>query len=166
MRLTPIFNAINEILSIEKSIKLITWYNQQEEIGTIHTMPAVLVEFPEPLQCQQMQGQFQQAELTVRLHLVSKIHATQDGNIPYLLVKAHEDVAQLIYHRVHLHKIIVQNTYKGMITNTLTRTSCQFLTTPNGFAITIQDFQSMVYQHPVFELGTINPTVEITTTIQ
>jgi len=97
---------------------------------------------------------------------VSKIHATQDGNIPYLLVKAHEDVAQLIYHRVHLHKIIVQNTYNGMITNTLTRTSCQFLTTPNGFAITIQDFKCMVYQHPVFELGTINPTVEITTTIQ
>jgi len=52
MRLTPIFNAINEILSIEKSIKLVTWYNQQEEIGTIHTMPAVLVEFPEPLQCE------------------------------------------------------------------------------------------------------------------
>ncbi len=157
MKLTPIFQFIHDQLEVEKQIKLITWYNNQDINGIIHTEPAVFVEFPEPVQCEQLQGQYQQAVLLVRVHLVSKIHKGKDGSINKTLVADHEQIAQLIYHRLHLKPVeaIVQpeGAAPGVLTrftNTLTRTALQFAMTETGWAITQQDFQCMIYQRPVY----------------
>jgi hypothetical protein len=175
MKLTPIFQFIHDQLEVETQIKLITWYNNQDINGIIHTEPAVFVEFPETLQCQQLREQYQQAELTVRVHLVSKIHKAKDGSISNALVAGHEQIAQLIYHRLHLKPVeaIVQpeGAAPGVLTrftNTLTRTALQFAMTETGWAITQQDFQCMIYQRPVFPPQKIPmppPDIQATTII-
>ena len=78
MKLTPVFNYIKNTLAENTSFKLITWYNNQDTEGIIHAMPAVFIQFPEPMDIQQLHGQIQQAPLTFSVFLLSKVLSLPD----------------------------------------------------------------------------------------
>lgn len=148
MKLTPIFNFIRNRIAGHPSIKLVTWYNNQDSEGTIHADPAVFIEFPDTLNIENLQGQTQQSEITVRVWLFTKIHSAKDGSINGELLQAHETIAQDIYHALHLFGIRDEN--DGIVTNSLTRVGFTLDMSEPGWAITKQDFACMVYQHPVY----------------
>lgn len=154
MNLTGIYNEIETRLKGAESFKLVTWYNRQDVDGIVHTVPAVFIEFPEPMRTETLQGQHQQALLTVRVHLVSKIVSRKDGSINNDTVAAHEALVDDIYNSLHERSIVID---EDKHTTALERTALQLYMGIPGWAITRQDFQCMAYQHPV-TTGIIIPT--------
>jgi hypothetical protein len=156
MKLTPIFNNIKERIILNENIKLVTWYNNQDAEGILHTTPAVFIEFPEAMAIQQLQGQYQQMPLKIRLWLISKIISQADGSVSDTLMQEHETLAQDIYNRLHLKRVIEDN--EENVTNSFVRTLCELDMSNPGIVITKQDFECTAYQRPVNAETTITIT--------
>jgi hypothetical protein len=163
MNLTPIFNNIKTRLIENAAIKLVTWYNNQDAEGILHTTPAVFIEFPDAMAIQQLQGQYQQTPLTIRLWLITKILSQADGSVSDELMQDHETLAQDIYNRLHLKRVILGG---FNVTNSFVRTQCELDMSNPGIVITKQDFECMAYQRPVdAETTTTITGIGITTVV-
>ena len=145
MLLKPYQIIKNQLITIE-AIKLITWFNNQIQAGTLHTAPVALIEFPDDLNPETLNRQQQQAELVTRVHLVSKIHSGKDGSIDDTLMQAHELLAQLIYDKLHGYSYEENN---EQIINSLDRVNYGLDMNNPGWAITTQDFECLLYQPTV-----------------
>lgn len=153
MNLTGIYNEIETRLKSAESFKLVTWYNRQDVDGIVHTVPVALIEFPEPMRTETLHGQHQQALLTVRVHLISKIVSRKDGSINTDTVALHETLVATIYDLLHRRSIVID---EDKHTTAMERVAMQLDMGIPGWAITRQDFQCMAYQHPV-STGTLIP---------
>jgi len=148
MKLTPIFNNIKTRLGEISEIKLITWYNNQDAEGILHTTPAVFIEFPDAMDIQQLQGQYQQMPLKISTWLITKILSQADGSVSDTLMADHETIAQDIYNQLHLKRVIDDDGFN--VTNSFVRTLNELDMSNPGIVITKQDFECMAYQRPVY----------------
>lgn len=145
MLLKPYQIIKQQLIAIE-GIKLITWFNNQIKAGTLHTVPIVLIEFPEGLTPETLNRQEQQAELIIRVHLVSKLHSDKDGSVQDSLMETHEQLAQLIYNQLHGFSYEEND---EQIINSLDRTTYLLDMDNPGLAISSQEFECLLYQPTV-----------------
>jgi len=146
MRLSHIFNFVIGRLTTVDGLKLTTWWNNQGTDGTIHTAPAVFIEFPEPLPVETLNGQLQQAAFKIRVHLYTKLHANKDGGVSTNRVTQHENIVNYIYDSLQEWDLKDRG---EIILSSLERTRLDFNMSEPGWAITVQDFECMIYQQPV-----------------
>lgn len=137
----------------EEVIKLIDWFNDQYS-GTIHTAPAVFVEFPVPLKLKTLRGGFQQAPLTVRIHVATKALSDQAKKIHENKLQEHENLVEKVYKSLHGFGASYSNGKKLFISlDRFDLTHHQYI---KGWLMTTQDFQSQIYQHEEVATGTID----------
>lgn len=79
------------IPSPDAELQDIKWFNNQYE-GTILTAPVLFIEFS-PLVINRRTKQTNTTDITIRLHVVSKIVVDSDGDIPDTDVFRHESLA-------------------------------------------------------------------------
>lgn len=142
---TP-FNYIKtELQTAFPDLKLITWYNAQFDSKTIHTVPAILIEFPDELNPETLNRQLQQIPLVIRIYLVHKIHSDKDGDINSSLMQQHELFANNIYDYIQEYAVEGEN---GTELNSFDRIAYKLDMSYPGFAVTYQDFECLYYQQP------------------
>jgi hypothetical protein len=93
-----IYTAIKaqiDAVDTANTIKGVEWYNAQYE-GTIANTPRVFIEFPDPLNFEQLSKDARRSELLVRLHVVTQAMAATDGAVPDTQAQAHETTALLV----------------------------------------------------------------------
>ncbi len=155
------YQKIKQKLSVIPEVKLLTWFNDQYE-GTIHTVPAIFIEFPNELLLETLSKKNQQAPLTVRIHTVSKLISETDGSINETDIESHEAINDQVYNL--LHGLVAKENDK-LIFNSLARTRYlqhQYL---QGWYVTTQDFEGIIYENQIEQtLTTIpKPVVNIET---
>jgi len=152
------YNALSAKLTTDVSeIKLIDWFNDQYS-GTIHTVPAVFVEFPVPLKFKTLRGGFQTAPFIVRIHVVTKALADASKTIDPALLQIHETIVYKVYKSIHGFGASYTNEKKLFTSlNRFDLTHHQYI---KGWLMTTQDFQSEIYQHEDVPTGTVD-TIEI-----
>lgn len=149
------FNAIKNKLSADVAeIKLIDWFNDQYS-GTIHTVPAVFVEFPVPLKLKTHRVKFQTAPLIVRIHAVSKALSDQSKKLKPVSLQQHEQLVQSVYHSLHGFGASYASDGKKLFTslNRFDLTHHQYI---KGWLMTTQDFEAQIHQHFEETTGTID----------
>jgi hypothetical protein len=86
------FNSIATRLSSGVSaLEGVEWFNDQYN-GTILKAPMAFVEFPEPIPVEEVSKDLTRSEMTVRIHVVSKVLTKVDNTVPDQAVIDHEDV--------------------------------------------------------------------------
>lgn len=161
MKLTPVYSIVKTILESIPELQLVTWWNGQSAQNIQHTTPAAYIEFPEPVNPQTLGGgMVQQAQLTVRVTLISSSLTGQDSSINTDVMETHEETAMKIFEKL-------QKTYKDLGSDDIgfnqfvRKTFTLNMSTP-GSAITVQDFNTLVYvknrktQTPVSASAAIN----------
>ena len=93
--LLKVYKNLKATLNTTGSIKHIGWFNDQYS-GTIHTTPAIFIEFPNALQFETMSKNLAQAALTVRIHTVNKAVSNQAGEIDEGVLLLHENINNFI----------------------------------------------------------------------
>lgn len=143
--LLKVFNHLKSQLSeaLGADVKLIDWFNDQYS-GTIHATPAVFVEFVGQLKFETTAKQYQQSAFTVRVHLASTGIMKQDNTIDSDIVQAHFDITEKIYFALQGLRVIDAG---KMVFNSLGRTTFEHHQYMQGWMITTQDFEGMIYQH-------------------
>ena len=145
MKTTLIYKAIRQRLTAVSGLKLITYWNEQDTEGTIHTVPAVYIEFPEPAEMETLgYDDYQQADMRVRVHLYTKLLSLKDGSVPDALMEAHENLAQQVFTALHLHS--AETAAGEPIYNSMMRSRFDFDMSSPGWAVTRQDFTCEAYQ--------------------
>lgn len=140
------YQIIKSALGNIDGISLITWYNNQIDAGVLHTAPAILIEFPNDLVAETLNRQNQQAELIIRVHLVSKIHTDKDGSVADVMMIAHQQLADLIFDELQgLHF----DDASGAVINSMMRVGVRLDMNAPGWAVTWQDFMCELYLHEV-----------------
>jgi len=87
------FNAIATQLSSQvAALTGVEWFNAQYD-GTILKTPVCYIEFPEPINPEEVSKDLQRATITVRLHTVSKVITKIDNTVPDQAVIDHETIA-------------------------------------------------------------------------
>lgn len=161
MLLSPVFSFVKSKLQSIADVKVITWYNAQGNESLVHNVPAVLVQFPETLRTGTLGGgKAQQAEITIRVQLVSKLHTQTNGEIDTGSMAAHEAIALKIYNE--LQKSGFKLPADGVVAiNAMNRNAISLDMDNPGFAITTQDFACMIYQKEITNLTPVTPVAEI-----
>ena len=139
-------------------IKLIDWFNDQYS-GTIHTVPAVFVEFPKPLQFETLKGQIQQAEFTVKIHLASQIKADVSKRIDETLIETHENLVKAIYFAMQGFSANYGTGEK--LFNSIGRTEYEHHQYIKGWFVTMQHFEGVIYQLGQTKEKVSRPSVNI-----
>lgn len=93
--LYPIYNSIKTALLAVDGVKVVQWFNAQYE-STIVAEPALFIEFPNPIDPQQLSSSLQQAPLRVRVHVVSKAMASIDGSVADDSILKNEAIATAV----------------------------------------------------------------------
>lgn len=158
MLLTP-YRALKSQLSQISGIKLVDWFNDQYA-GTIHTAPAIFVEFPNQLRFETLRKGVQQAPFLVRIHMVSKVIMKQDNSVEEAKVEQHFTSCEAIYNRLHGLRHIDN---EKLIFNSLSRSNFEHHQEMKGWMVTLQDFEAMIYQHVAAGQIVARPDVEIKT---
>ena len=87
------FNAIStRLASGVASLEGVEWFNAQYD-GTILKAPVAFVEFPEPVNIEEASKNLTRTEITVRIHVVSKVLTKIDNMVPDQAVIDHEAIA-------------------------------------------------------------------------
>jgi hypothetical protein len=149
--LLPVYNQIKQTLTAITAIKLIDWFNAQYD-GIIHTSPCIFIEFPEQLNFQTLSRDVQQAELKIGIHLVSKVMSAQDKSIDEASIAAHDVNCNEIYKLIQGKR---DNTGDWLQYNSLNRTGYRHYHDLQGWFVTVQDFECMIYQKSVKDMITI-----------
>ena len=156
MLLTP-YRALRSQLSQVSGIKLVDWFNDQYS-GTIHTAPAIFIEFPNQLRFETLRKGVQQASFLARIHMVSKVIMKQDSSVEEDRVEQHFISCNEIYNRLqglrHLEN-------EKLVFNSLSRSAFEHHQYLKGWMITTQDFEGMIYQHVEAGQTIERPQVEI-----
>lgn len=158
MLLNP-YRALKSQLSSIEGIKLIDWFNDQYE-GTIHTAPALFVEFPNDLRFETLSKKIQQAPFMVRIHTVSKVIAQQDNSINETSIENHDMLCDAVYDKLQGFRKIEND---KLLFNSLSRSNYQHHQYLKGWMITTQDFEAMIYQHEQEPSMHPKPSIEIIT---
>ena len=154
MLLQPFLKIKDKLTADVAGIKFVDWFNDQYA-GTIHTAPAVFVEFPTELRFQTLRAQFQQSPFTVRIHLATKALADQTKHINPQLIEQHEIMTDEIYYALQGFGTQLSPTQK--LFESLGRTAYKHHQYMQGWLVTTQDFESRIYQH-----AEIKPTYPVT----
>jgi hypothetical protein len=144
MLLQPYQVLKTRLIPIE-GIKLMTWFNDQIASGKLHAEPAILIGFPEPLQPETLNRQYQQSNLITRIYLIHKLILEADGSVNESIMQTHENIARSIYDLLHEFSYD-ENDF--IVLNSMERTDYQLDMNNPGWAITIQDFHCLMYQSP------------------
>ena len=135
------------------NVKYIDWFNDQYS-GTIHTAPAIFVEFPTPLNLKTLRENFQEAPFSVRIHAVTKAHADQKKTIHDNKLQEHDILVEDVYkamQRFHCNYDDGKKLFTSL--NRFNLTHHQYI---KGWLMTTQDFSSLIYQHSVEVEGTVS----------
>ncbi len=139
------YRAIKNKLQTDiPELKLIDWFNDQYS-GTIHTVPAVFIEFPNELNFKNARREFQISKFKARIHLVTKALSDNSKHIKEELIQEHETLSQKIFYS--LHQLWAMYEADKKLFDSLTRTTYQHYQYLKGWLITTQDFESQIYQH-------------------
>jgi len=143
MQLTNVYLFIEEILKTIPELKLITWYNGQQAQNVLHITPAVYVEFPEPLPTQTLGAVCkQQANLKIRVSLLSKILSDNAGQINTDIIREHENIAILIFKKLQNRRFDYNGNSSAI--SSLQRTNFELNMQTPAMAATIQDFECTI----------------------
>jgi len=143
MYLQPYLKIEEKLNANVTGIKFIEWFNDQYA-GTIHTAPAVFVEFPTELRFSTLRGQFQTAPFTVRIHLASKIIPDQAKALDKTLIALHDEMTRDIYFALQGFGASYDTGNKMF--ESLGRTALQQIQEMQGWLVITQDFESRIYQ--------------------
>jgi hypothetical protein len=157
MLLKPYKNLKSQLSDIE-GIKLIDWFNDQYA-GTIHTEPAIFIEFPVALKFETKSKQIQQAPFVVRVHMVTKAIQKQDNSILESVIDSHFASCEAIYYKLQGYRYAEND---KLIHNSLARTEFMHHQYMQGWMISTQDFECMLYQHEQVKEKTEMPNPVIT----
>jgi len=144
MKVYRLFKVIHALISNDKAFKLVTWYNNQLSEGTIHTTPAVYIQFAGDLKPETLHFQLQQAPITLRVFLVNKLFSKTDGSIDTNILQTTEDLAESIYYSLQGFDSMMYN--GDIMINSLQRTNYTIDMDNPGWIIITQDFECMIYQ--------------------
>ena len=155
------YNALKAQITAElPNIKYIDWFNDQYE-GTIHTAPAIFVEFPVPLKLKTLRTNYQEAPFTVRIHVVTKALSDQKKTIKQSKLQEHSTLVEDIFKAIH--RFSANDTEGKKLFTSLNRFDLTHHQYIKGWLMTTQDFSSQIYQHEDVPTGTIEE-IEITGT--
>ena len=155
--LLKIYKNLKATLNTIGSINHIGWFNDQYS-GTIHTTPAIFIEFPNALQFETMSKDLAQAALTVRIHIVNKAVSAQDGEISEGVLLSHENLNSFIYGSL---QGLSQYDAGLEVHNSLNRVTYEHHQYMKGWLVTTQDFEAEIYQHNEITTLETKPKAEI-----
>lgn len=155
--LLEIYKNLKTVLNTIDSIQYIDWFNDQYS-GTIHTVPAVFIEFPNPLLFETLSKEMSQADLTVKLHIVSKALSSQTGSIQEGVLIAHENINNAVFKALQGVSLFIMGLE---IHNSLNRTNYEHHQYMKGWLVTTQEFECELYQYELPETTESKPEAEI-----
>ncbi len=123
-------------------MKIIDWFNDQYA-GVIHAEPAIFIEFPDALEFETLRQDVQQAEFTIRIHLASKAIQKQDRTISEDVIETHFNICDKIYYKLQGYRLQEGDM---LIFNSLARTNYEHHQYMQGWMVTTQDFEGVIYQ--------------------
>lgn len=141
--LEKIETKIETKLSSITEVKLIDWFNDQYS-GTLHTVPAIFIEFPDSLVWKTLRGTFQSSNINVRIHLASKILPDLSGKLSKTLISEHEEIVDKIFYAISGYNDNYDSGEK--LFESLRRTALERIQYLKGWFITTQDFHTTIYQ--------------------
>lgn len=139
------------------NIKHIDYFNDQYS-GVLHTAPVLFVEFPEALQFETMGKEMQQALLKVRIHAVSKVMHNADKSISESSLETHFTICNNIWERLQGFRA---DDGAKTVFNSLARTTFEHHQELEGFMVTYQDFEGVIYSYAADKQKVAKPDAEI-----
>ena len=130
-----IYKSIQLALSAVSGLKATQWFNMQYE-ATIAQSPVAFVEFPEDNPTDHASKDVTRLPFRVRIHVVTKVIAGQDGQVPDIAISQNENLA-----------LSVRVTLWHLKANGCTPLQFAGLKTwqrMNGFMITFVDFTARI----------------------
>lgn len=156
MLLEP-YQKLKEKLTGINLVKKIDYFNDQYS-GILHTIPVLFIEFPETLRFETISKQQQQADFKARIHVVSKVMQNADKSIDENSIGQHFTICNDVFFRLQGYRA---DDGTRLIFNSLTRTVFEHHQEMQGFMVTTQDFEGIIYAY-LPELQKIGrPDVEI-----
>ena len=146
--INEVYKILKERLNGIAGVKHIDWFNDQYS-GIIHTEPGILIEFVGNQRTETLQGQTQQIELSVRIHVYSKVIMREDKSVDEGKIDSHFEIVKEVYRRLqgYRSKIYRQEPEDNneLIFNSMQRTGIEHHQYMRGWFVTTQDFQMMGY---------------------
>ena len=139
--INEVYKILKERLNGIAGVKHIDWFNDQYS-GIIHTEPGILIEFVGNQRTETLQGQTQQIELSVRIHVYSKVIMREDKSVDEGKIDSHFEIVKEVYRRLQGYRYGQGN---ELTFNTMQRTGIEHHQYMRGWFVTTQDFQMMGY---------------------
>lgn len=89
------YNAVKNLVGDTDGLESVAWFNNQYDETIINDRVAY-VEFPAPLTPNPVSKQMERSEVTIRLHVVSRVLQKIDGAIADSDIVSHETLCQAI----------------------------------------------------------------------
>lgn len=135
------YNALQTKLNDIPNIKHLDWFNDQYA-GTIHAAPGIFIEFKDPLIMETLSKGVQQAPFSTTIHVYSKVVPQQDKSLDLVKIAEHFEIVQEVYSRLHGFRA---NDGDNLLFNSLSRKAYQHHQYMQGWFVTTQDFESIIY---------------------
>ena len=156
--LLKVYNVLKARLEGITGVKHIDWFNDQYE-GIIHIEPGIFIDFPEPINLETLRGETQQGKLITRIHVYSKVIAMQDKSLNQEAIERHFEIVKEVFRRLQGFR---SGENGKLLFNSMMRVNLTHHQYMQGWFVTTQDFESIVYD--IEEKTTIaKPPVEIIT---
>ncbi|MEA3450281.1 MAG: hypothetical protein U9Q83_00090 [Bacteroidota bacterium] len=139
--LLPVYNALQTKLNGIPNVQHLDWFNDQYA-GTIHAEPGIFIEFPEPIPTEILRKNTQQGELIIRIHVYSKAVAQIDKSIDKTVIAKHFDITEEVFQRLQGFRSADED---KLLFNSLDRTAFQHHQYMQGWFVTTQDFECIIY---------------------
>ena len=130
-----IFKSIQTALKTVAGLKATQWFNMQYE-ATIAQSPVAFVEFPEDNPTDHASKDVTRLPFRVRIHVVTKVIAGQDGQVPDIAIQQNETLALAIKTAL--------KTLKPAGCTPLRFSGLKTWQRMNGFMITFVDFTARI----------------------
>lgn len=122
-------------------MKIIDWFNDQYA-GTIHAEPGIFIEFPDPIIWETLREQTQQGQLTIRIHVFSKVIAMTDKSLNTDAIQRHFEITKEVFQRLQGYR---EQNGDTLLFNSMMRTNTMHHQYMQGWFVTTQDFECEVY---------------------
>lgn len=159
--LLPVYNALQTKLDGIQDVKHLDWFNDQYA-GTIHAEPGIFIEFPDDIPMATVRKATQQGDLTIRIHVYSKLVPMQDKSLDKSIIEKHFAIVQEVFKRLQGFRA---ESGDNLLFNSMNRTIFQHHQYMEGWFVTTQDFETMLYEMEQFQEIT-SPVADVQISMQ
>ena len=153
------YQQLKQQLTGIANVKLIEYFNDQYA-GVLHTSPVLFIEFPQPLEFETRSKDEQQAAFTVRVHTVTKVMHNADKSIDETGLDKHFGICNDVF--IRLQGFRAEDTAnKRLIFNSLARTRFEHHQEMQGFMVSTQDFEGIIFDYMPELQKVAKPPVDI-----